>query len=305
MVARNSRKKKLFWTVATILVLVSVINFTAGERMNLSPVETLLRDMIAPLQSGATIITDGVTDAFKFFGYYQQLEKENQRLQEQVASLSQQNSILEEARLENFRLRRVLNLTIETKEELGKQPVVARIIGSSPGNWMSTITIDKGMKDGIEKDMAVIAPEGLVGRVIAVSNTTAEVILIVDRDGAVGAMLQISRVPGIIEGTEDELPLLRMVYLPHDALVRKNQVVTTSGYNNLFPKGIRIGYVIDVEMEPNGLLQTATIQPFVDFRRIEEVVVLPFVDYIEEIHSDEIGENDSEITIDEEGSEEE
>ncbi|MGF7186162.1 rod shape-determining protein MreC [Desulfitispora alkaliphila] len=283
--SRRSRRKKIAWAAVAIIFLLSIVVYTADERMKLSPVEIAIRDILAPLQSGATVVSDKVGGAFSYFKNLKELERENERLQRQIAALTEENSLLEEARLESYRLRKLLNMSIETKEEYGEEPIGARVIGRTPGNWLSTITIDKGSIHGLEKDMTVVAPEGLVGRIISVSNRTAEVLLIEDRDGAVGGMLQTSRVPGVVEGTEEDAQL-KMIYLPHDTMVRENQVVITSGLHGLFPKGIRIGYVEKVEMEQSGLLKHAIIRPFVDFRRLEEVLVLPIVNHLEEVPRD-------------------
>ncbi|MDW7674103.1 MAG: rod shape-determining protein MreC [Bacillota bacterium] len=281
--SRNSGRKKLFWTVAAVLVLIGVIRFTAVERMNLSPVEEILQELLAPLQSGASAVVENFSKNIGAIGNYRQTQEENERLKAELARLSEELNILEEARLENFRLRNLLEFRESLYESYGEGGVPAKVIGRSAGNWLQTITIDKGRNNGIQRNMAVVAPAGLVGRVISVTPNTAQVLLILDRDGAVGGMLQISRTPGVAEGMGDGTGRLQLVYLPHDTVSRPNQVVITSGLHGLFPKGLRIGYVTEMRLEPNGLLKYAIVQPFVDFDRLEEVIVLPLIDYIDEL----------------------
>lgn len=281
--SRNSGRKKLFWTVAVVLLLIGLMRFTAVERINLSPVEQAFQELLAPLQSGASAVTEKVSSTFYSLAKYRETQQENNELKAELARLQREINILEEARLENFRLRGLLNFHQELTGEYREGSVPARVIGRSSGNWLETITIDKGKNQGIKRNMAVVAPQGLVGRVISVTPNTAQVLLILDRDGAVGGMLQISRTPGVVEGTGDSSGRLQLVFLPHDTIIRPNQVVVTSGLHGLFPKGLRIGYVVDWGMDPHGLQKYAVIQPFVDFNRLEEVVVLPKVDFTDEV----------------------
>ncbi len=281
--SRNSGRKKLFWTVAVVLLLIGLIRFTAVERINLSPVEQVFQELLAPLQSGASAVTEKVSSTFYSLAKYRETQQENNELKAELARLQREINILEEARLENFRLKGLLNFNQELTGEYRAGSVPARVIGRSSGNWLETITIDKGKNQGIKRNMAVVAPQGLVGRVISVTPNTAQVLLILDRDGAVGGMLQISRTPGVVEGTGDSSGRLQLVFLPHDTIIRPNQVVVTSGLHGLFPKGLRIGYVVDWSMDPHGLQKYAVIQPFVDFNRLEEVIVLPKVDFADEV----------------------
>lgn len=297
--SRNSGRKKLFWTVVAVIILISIIKITAEERINLSPVEEIIQELLAPLQSGASAVVEKIGTNLASVAKYRDTQEENQQLSEEVARLANQVNSLEEARLENFRLRNLLNLQEELTREYGTGGVAAKVIGRSVGNWLQTISIDKGRNQGIERNMTVVAPEGLVGRVISVTPNTAQVLLILDRDGAVGGMLQVSRTPGVVEGMEDGSGRLQLVYLPHDTVARPNQVVVTSGLQGFFPKGLRIGYVTEVHLEPNGLLRYAIVQPFVDFDRLEEVIVLPIAEILREAEDEEENEVEEEQEMEE------
>jgi rod shape-determining protein MreC len=274
--------------MVVVLFLIGVVKYTAGERMNLSPVEEVIRELLAPLQSGASAVVERIGNNITAVAKYGETQAENKGLREEGARLASELNVAEEARLENYRLKRLLSVQEELLGDYGADGVAARVIGRPAGNWLQTITIDKGKNQGIRRNMTVVAPEGLVGRVISVTPNTAQVLLILDRDGAVGGMLQISRTPGVVEGMEDGSGRLQLVYLPHDTVVRPNQVVITSGFQGFFPKGLRIGYVTEVRLEPNGLLKYAVVQPFVDFDRLEEVIVLPLVEHLQE--RDNLGE---------------
>jgi rod shape-determining protein MreC len=126
--------------------------------------------------------------------------------------------------------------------------------------------------------MPVINEQGLVGRIINVTNSTAEVLLIMDREGAVGALVQQTRVPGVVEGLGPNSSQLQMLHIAVDAPISVNQVVVTSGYGGKFPKGLRIGYVTEIIPQGDGLMKKAIIQPFVDFGRLEEIMVVTGVE---------------------------
>lgn len=248
---------------------------TTPARTSLTPVEIWFRDLLAPLQSGVTSVTNWVTGAVDSIRSLKDLQEENQALKAQLEQLLAENNQLEEYRQENLRLRQLLRLkeSMEGKFTLEAAEVIARDIK----NWDSRLTINKGSRHGLKKGMAVITYKGLVGRISSVSNETAEVLLLFDKQGAVAGLLQQSRFPGVVESTSDNSGLLQMIHLPADAPVTKNQVVVTSGLGGVIPAGLRIGYVVDVKEEPNGLMKRALIKPFVDMDRLEEVMVVTAV----------------------------
>jgi len=257
--------------VAVIAVLLIARN-TGLDRAELTPVERWLRDLLAPLQGGATTVLDGAETAAGLTVSRSQLLAENQALRQENAQLTEKISRLQEMEVENVRLRGLLNM----KSSLGGQwqTVTARVIARDPGNWYQNLTINRGSSDGLLQGMPVINQDGLVGQITAVSSNTAEVLLILDKDGAVSALNQLSRTPGVVEGVDNPRGFLRMIHVPQDAVLRENEIIISSGLGGVFPPGLRIGYVVSVQAEANGLMQEAIIRPFVDFERLEEVLVL-------------------------------
>lgn len=251
------------------------IRLTTPDRNTLLPVETWFRDLVAPLQSGVTIVSRFASETFNSIIYYKDIKAENEALKAEVDRLTAENNQLEEYRQQNIRFRQLLRMEslLETEYELEAAEVIARDIK----NWNKTFTINKGSRHGVKKGAAVITHKGLVGRVSAVTDSTAEVLLILDKQGAVAGLLQASRFPGVVEGTTDDTGLLQMIHLPYDAPVRENQVVITSGLGQVIPKGLRIGYVVSIKIEPNGLMKRAILKPFADFDRLEEVLVVTAV----------------------------
>jgi rod shape-determining protein MreC len=141
-----------------------------------------------------------------------------------------------------------------------------------PSGWFKTIVINKGTRDGVAKGMAVVATDGLVGHVVKAFDGSAMVLLVIDPTSAVDALVQRSRFRGIVEG--ESTARCRFKYLVRKADVKRGDVVISSGLDGVFPKGLPVGTVADVFETHTGLFQEAKIQPFVNFTRLEEVLVV-------------------------------
>lgn len=246
--------------------------WTGPGRSWTSPPESWWRDLLAPLQSGATVVVDSLRGIGEGLAEWRGLAEENEALRREVERLRQENTALQEARQENARLKKLLRFADLHGQNLSFLP--ARVIGRDAENWFSTLTLNVGYADGVQKDMPVVNDRGLVGRVTAVSARSAQVLTVLDRDGAVAALVQQTRVAGVVEGVGDGSGRLQMIHLAHDAPVLPEQTVISSGLGLLYPKGLRIGYVEEIVPEANGLMKKALVRPFVDFNRLEEVLVV-------------------------------
>ncbi len=269
-------KNKYFWLVIVLFTgAIILINYTSSERNQISLVENIIRDSYTPLQSGVVEFKDRLGSVNGFFSSKQQLQQEIDSLKERNQELTMENQILQEEKMEVRRLRSLLGFQDISLREY--QMVPARVIARSPNNWFRTIVIDKGSNSGIKKDMAVISPKGLVGRVASVSRDAAYIDLITHREIAVGAIVQESReTQGIIEGLGNN-NLVRMVNIPYYSTVQPGHKIITSGLSESYPKGINIGIVKEVELQPDGLLLSALVEPVVSFDKLEEVLVV--IDY--------------------------
>lgn len=264
-------KKSLFGVLVLVILMLFTMRITDFSRSELSPVEIILRDTLAPLQGGVTGVSDRISTVMSSMTQYREMSLENQELQKQLGTMAAKLSKMEEYRQENLRLRKMLRL----KDSLDSRfrTTAAVLIARDTSNWYHSIIVDQGKEQGISYNMPVINDQGLVGRVIAVTNNTAEVLLLMDPEGTVGGLIQDTRTPGIVRGS-GKGEVLDMVHLAHDAPVQKNQVVVTSGLGDIFPKGLRVGYIVGAEIEANGLVKRAKIEPFVDFDRLEEVYII-------------------------------
>lgn len=178
----------------------------------------------------------------------------------------------EELVAENERLRAML----EYKEtNVNQELKVAQIIGKEPGNWFEVFTINLGASDGIAKNMPVITPQGLVGRVEEVGVRWAKVMSIMDARSSVSAIMERTRDTGIVKGTvgsDDLTASLTMNYLPLDTDIIEGDTVLTSGYDEVYPKGLVVGTVSSSKDQSGG--KQVQVEPSVDFRRLEEVMVI-------------------------------
>jgi rod shape-determining protein MreC len=263
------RRHRILLTSATLL-LVSLLLASASLRSptHRDPVGHLVLDALAPFQvvfSGLGRSVGGV-----WSGYINLVgaRRENQHLKERVAGLESALVRLGELERENARLAEMLSL----RGRFEGVAYGARVIARDSGPLSTTLTIDRGERDHIRRGMAVLAPDGVVGQVAEASRTAARVVLLTDHNSGIDAIVQRSRARGIVQGGTDGS--CYMNYLNRDADVVVGDRVLTSGLDQVFPKGIVIGEVVDVSRRHRGLLQAAVVQPKVALDQLEEVLVV-------------------------------
>jgi rod shape-determining protein MreC len=223
---------------------------------------------VSPFIQVTAVIVGGVTDAWHDYVDLRHVREDNKRLQGQSAVMERRIQQLEEQALETQRLQRLLAL----RESAGVDSLAARVVGKDATNWFKTILVDRGSLQGVRRNMPVVSPDGLVGRVLEVTPTTAKVQLVTDPMSAVGGLIQRTRVTGIVSGG---LAVgARVRYLPLLADVTVGDELITSGMGGLFPKGIPIGRITAVERKSGALFQEAALQPAADLSRLEHVLIL-------------------------------
>jgi rod shape-determining protein MreC len=268
-------RKGAFWAVLMVLifiVMLYVMESTNWQRQDMVSGSKLLREVSYPFQKGAQVVSGAVSSAKGYLKENEALRKENEELKALLAEHAGQLLEMQDIKKENQRLAGFL----EYKNSHSDQYLlsVAQVIGRDPSNWYQTIIINQGAKDGLEPDMPVITPAGLVGRIVGVTPNTAEVLLLVDNESAVGARLLENRItPGVVQGN-GQSEVLEMVHLSHDEEVEVGNTVLTSGFSSIFPKGLLIGTIEEVTIDSNALTKNALIRPFVDFDQLEEVMVI-------------------------------
>lgn len=199
---------------------------------------------------------------------WQHVYDENRRLRLQNAMLQIRNSQLAEAHYENVRLRQMVGFAAMADLPLK----AAHVIGAGNRALAESIILDIGYGQGVRQNMPVVSADGLVGKVLSVSTNQCVVQLLVDPNFRVAAVVQRSRVPGKFQWSGVDSGTLEGVYLSAD--VQEGDVVVTSGLNSIFPPGLKIGVVSDVDAAHAGLFQKIYLKPRINFSRLEEVFVI-------------------------------
>ena len=221
----------------------------------------------APFLKAAAWSADTVAGLWGGWVDLRGVEAENRRLRAEAGTLTLQAREAEEARQEVRRLRELLAL----REESGRRAVAARVIARGAGGSARILLLGSGTRDGIARDQAVITPRGVVGRVIEAAAGTSKVQTILDPNSGVAALLQRTRVQGILVGDGDSG--CRLEFVSELARVDVGDVVVTSGLDEIHPKGAILGVVTEVG-ETKDLTRHVKVRPEVDFGRLEEVLVL-------------------------------
>jgi len=252
-----------FLIIANILIL-SVV----GQRYPAAGPGGFTISLLAPFQEAVAISSRFVKDIWRHYFDLIHVAEENDRLKYQLARAEEMKNAWVEARLANDRLRRLMDI----ERDFAQRVVYAEVIGRDPTAWFKTVIINKGAKDQVAVGMPVAVPEGIVGQVVDVSGRYAKVLLLVDQNSAVDAMVQRTRARGVLKGEYADQCRLEYVLRKED--VRVGDVVVTSGLDNVFPKGLRIGEIKEVAGESNEMFYTLTVAPYVDFEKLEELLVM-------------------------------
>lgn len=218
-------------------------------------------------------VHDGLSHVWSRYVALQGVEEENRQLRRDMESLQGQNNQLREAASATDRLTALL----EFKAQALPTMIAAQVIGRDTGNWYRTVILNKGQSEGIQPDMGVITPAGVVGRVVKTTAATSVVLLLTDPNNAIAGLIQRTRDEGIVEGTLQGLAHLK--YIPLLSDVQTGDRVVTSGLVGGFPRGLAIGTITSIGKEEGALFQSAELTPNVDPNRVEEVLVIqsPFV----------------------------
>ena len=224
--------------------------------------------VVAPFQNVVVDAIKLVRDTWNNYFILISVAKENDRLTKALDAAIYQNSQFKEVELSNVRLRNLLNFQ---KNKPGNF-LSAEVIGRDPSPWFKTIIIDKGSAEKVVRGVPVVIPEGIAGQVIDVSSHYSKVLLINDRNSSVDALVQRIRARGVIKGDSVDQCNLKYVLRKHD--IQIGDVVISSGLDGVFPKGLNIGHVSGIVKRNSGMFQEVTVAPYVDFEKLEEVLVL-------------------------------
>jgi rod shape-determining protein MreC len=256
--------------VGHIILISAQVNTTRGVPV----LESVTFGAFAEVQRAATSAVATTQEGWQNYFALQQIRKDNEQLRQEVAqlriALQQERAVAQQSRT----LQQMLGL----QDAAQLKTMAAAVIGSGPDAFFRTMTIDKGTQDGLRQDMAVIAPAGVVGRIIMPSRRASKVQLLIDRDAGAGVMIERSRANGVISGSgaTDELAfragLIDLEYVPSTADVKVGDRVVTSGVDGIYPKGFVVGEIQSVEREAGEY--RIKVRPSVDFSSLETVLVV-------------------------------
>ncbi|MCL2544851.1 MAG: rod shape-determining protein MreC [Clostridia bacterium] len=265
------------------VLLLIVLAALAGYSQHVNQTffsENAMASALTPVQSLFSGAGDYVTDYMATLKLRGNVEIEYNRLRALNEQLMYRALFAEDLQYRNDYL---LELFSVYNAHLPMNPLYARVVEAEPGNWFSQFTLDKGTRDGVKPNMAVISHTGMVGNVVEVYETSCRVITIVDSSFKIGGLIESSRDQGVVGGTLgiDGQPLCRMYYLPASSVPRPGDVVVTSGVGLPFPRGLVLGTV----RESTRLLEEnkyyVVVEPTADFQHIEDVLILRYVPTIE------------------------
>ncbi|MBL0699396.1 MAG: rod shape-determining protein MreC [Desulfosarcina sp.] len=251
-----------------IMIVANIVALSITSRYPSHEYGRLSIFIMAPFQ-------DAISNSLKFLesiwdNYFNLISvaKENKMLKKELSNAIERNNFCYEAELSNIRLRHLLNF----KKTLTDEVIAAEVIGKDPSAWFQTIIIDKGNADGILRGLPVVVPDGIAGQVTDVAAHYSKVLLITDGNSSVDTLVQRTRARGLLQGARSGLCILKYALRKEDVISR--DTVVTSGLDGVFPKGLRIGYVSKVIKRNSGLFQEVDVTPYVDFEKLEEVMVI-------------------------------
>ena len=263
-------KKMIMIVGAIVLIAVNIIilSVNSQDRTPSTRVGHVALFFVSPFQEftsdGIHLIQNIWRNYFDLVG----VSQNNDLLVKALKAANEKNNHLRELELSHARLQRLLEL----KPDLKRRVVAAAVVGKDPSPWLKTVVIDKGMDGGVQRGMPVVTPDGIAGLITDASAGYAKVLLITDQNSAVDALTQTTRARGMVKGESSDKLRLDYVLRRNDILA--GDIIISSGLDGVFPKGIRIGYVHEVIKPNSGIFQEVSITPYVDFEKLEEVLVI-------------------------------
>ena len=255
---RNLLSRRTDWTVLVVACSLSLAMMLLERHEQARVAWFIQHTLLGPFETAVGWVDHSV-------GLYW----DNQRLRERLARLQIETDALRGERQENVRLRELLKL----EERHPYSLAAANVIGRSLDRLGGSMTIDKGLAEGVEPGRAVLTPEGLVGRIERATIHQARILTLLHHDCAVAARVERSRVDGVLQWEYGTQPTLNLLYISSQEDVKVGDLVVTSGLGGIFPVGIRIGSVSKVGLEANGLMKEISVKPAVNFRTLEEILV--------------------------------
>lgn len=265
-----TKKVKIVLVVALLLagglaIASNLLGTTVGD--------LVVQGILTPLRTGASALTDKAEQFYDYIFRYEQLAAENAQLREQLAQIQEDNRDAASIKRENDRLRKLLELT---KEHEDYELVDSYIIAWDSNDWSQSFTVNRGTSSGIEEGMCAITESGAVVGVVSQAGSNYAVIRsVLDSSLDISATIASSGFSGMVRGAyaTGQQGMLRMDYLPSAAVIRNNDQVVTAG-STVYPRNLVLGYIVDADLNDNGIAKYAILEPAADISSLEQVFII-------------------------------
>ena len=262
--------KRLKVGLNVVVLMAALLSFLRKDEVakETSFFENIMIDSFAPLQGGIAFFWRKIVMLKDDYWANLNASRENILLKREMARLEQKLFASQETLYENERLKKLLGFV----QNISSEKILARVVAWDSNSDFKVLRIDKGLKDGIRLQSAVVTDKGVVGYIYRMTDHFSDVLTILDSSNKVDGIIGRIRSRGIVEGYSFDKCIMKYVTRTDPIVLR--DIVITSGLGNIYPKGIRIGEVSRIERESYGITQYIEIRPMVDFQNLEEVVVL-------------------------------
>lgn len=265
--------KRLILLLVGVIFLVALISFSLRDRDNASLPEQIIKDVVGFGQSIFSKPTQYITGVFDNVDSLLNTYEENKRLKGRLEEFAKLQGDVNDLASENTRLREILDKQDDLRDY---EPIQATVIARNPDQWEEKVILDKGEVHGVEKNMAVMTAQGLIGKVKLTTPLTSTIELLSTQDPnyRVSAMVAGEKeVFGLIEGYDDERKELILKRIDSNIEIKKGQKIMSSGLGGIFPKGLPIGEITEVTTDDFGLTKMAYIKPAAEFALLDHVMI--------------------------------
>jgi rod shape-determining protein MreC len=272
---KEIRQRAPLWLVVLLVANFGLMSWNAKDAETGQPVvKAWMQSLFTPVQTATTGVGGAGVGFFRRLADLRQAQAENEALRQRVAEAENELREARQARDENERLKKLLDFT----RDVTYQSIPARVVARDPSVWFNSLIINRGSTSGVDLDMPVVTPEGIVGRVVGVGPVSAQVMLITDERSAAGAVvgqLGQSNALGSVRGFGKN-GLLEMRYVSGLETVNAGDYVVTTGQDRIYPPGLSVGTVVEVIPGSATTPHTIRVKPGARLDSLQEVAVLNY-----------------------------